>query len=285
MITVNGDADDYAIMKQVQQLKLAYPNMAVTTLDGGTNFSALAADETLYLISHGDIGDGDLRGITRADLLKWLTGSVPRNFGGIVILSCYSGLEADPPTPSLAAYLATGLKGHAATGTHVAGSNGFSFGTPEFGKSGRSSVLPIDLAAFYFAKDNDMMVKAWLAHKPTHPGGVLNDLGLNVNTGETIGDQLTAGQAKLGKTPEEIAEKYVIAFAKESKDIEGRLETLIETKIPGNSVATRADYLVNNGANADVIDWNQAIARQYELFSGLYLFASMAGAFTVTDVP
>jgi hypothetical protein len=71
---------------------------------------------------------------------------VPQKFGGIVILACYSGLEAG--TASLAAYLAAGLKGRAAADTPAAGANGFSFGTPEFRKSERSSVLSMDLATF-----------------------------------------------------------------------------------------------------------------------------------------
>jgi hypothetical protein len=288
MITVNGENSDYAIMKQVQQLKLAYPHMAVVTLDDKTDFSALAADERLYLVSHGNVGNGNLRDIKRAPLLSWLTDQhrgVPKNFGGIVILSCYSGLQVKSPEPSLAAYLATGLAGRAAAATPVAGANGFSFGTPEFKRSGYSSVVSMDLAAFYFAHDDGEMTKAWLKHRPTHTGGVLKDkLKINVDTSKTIEEHLVTVQQAPPKTPEEITKEFVAAFAKEAKAIEAKLEDIIENKIPGSTVAERADYLVNNDKEADVITWNATIDTQYELFHGLYLWASPADAFTVAKV-
>jgi hypothetical protein len=288
MITVHGEMSDYAIMKQVQQLKLSNPQMAVVTLDDKTDFSALAADESLYLVSHGNAGNGNLRDIKRPALLGWLTDpnrGVPQHFGGIVILSCYSGLQAKPPDPSLAIYLATGLAGRAAAGTPVAGANGFSFGTPEFKKSGYSSVLSMDLAAFYFAAADGEMIKAWLTHKPTHTGGVLKDkFNINVDTSKTIEEHLVTVQQIPPKTPEEIAKALVTAFAKDAKAIEAKLDDIIENKIPGNSVAERADYLVNNDQEADVITWNTTIDTQYELFHDLYLWASAANAFTVAKV-
>jgi hypothetical protein len=288
MITVHGDKADYAIMKQVQQLKIANPNMQIVALDGSTDFSALNADETLYLVSHGDIETGDLRDIDRHTLLDWLKTpgrQVRRDFGGIVILSCYSGLEVDeqdpkgPPDPSkysLAKFLAIGLTGQVDAGRSIAGANGYSFGTPEFQASGRSSVLPIELAAFYSPDYVDAMIAGWLKRRPTHSGGVLRDeLNINVNTAQTIKDHLDE------KTSEVIAKKYVTAFAKDAKEIEAQLQAIITNKIQGATVADRAAYLVNNGARPEVIEWNQAIERQYRLFHTLYLWASPGEAFTV----
>jgi hypothetical protein len=52
-------------------------------------------------------------------------------------------------------------------------------------------------------------------HKSTHADGVLKDkLGIDVNTGKTIGEHVGAVQ---NKTSEEIALEYVTAFAKEAK--------------------------------------------------------------------
>lgn len=290
MIVVNGLESDYAIMKQVQQLRLQNRQMTVVKLDDKTDFSKLAPGEKLYLVSHGDISTGCFKEIDKKVLLDFLAvGSrgVPEKFGGMVILSCYSGMRMDDAQKeySLAEYLATGLVGRAAAGTLVEGANGYSFGTPEFGKSGYSSVLSMDLAAFYFASNDDPshMIEAWLKHKPAHSGGVLNvDLGITVDTGKTIEEQLATVQ---GKKPEEIAQGYVIPFAKEAKGIEALLGLIIENKIQGDSVLNRARYLMNNGPNQDVVNWNNAIDRQYKLFGDLYLWAPPAKAFTAAKVP
>jgi hypothetical protein len=282
MITVSGrdgedPKSDYAIMKQVQQLKLAQPQMAIVPLDAGADFSGLRADEKLYLVAHGNSGNGNIADVKRAALLGWLrddTRGVPRDFGGIVILSCYSGMEVKEKEPSLAAYLAGALAGRVATGTTVTGANGFSFGTPEFRKSGLSSVLRMELVDFYFAANTEKMRDVWLDRKPTHTGGVLKD----VDIGKTIREHLEASKA------EDIAEAYIADFAKDSQEIEKELIDLI-AKIPGNTVAERTDHLVSQGADPSVHAWNAAIDRQYSLFGALYLWALPADAFTVVTVP
>ena len=293
MIVVNGLESDYAIMKQVQQLRLQNRQMTVVKLDDKTDFSKLAASEKLYLVSHGDISTGCFKEIDKKLLLDWLTDrrlGVPEKFGGIVILSCYSGMRMDDDQKeySLAEYLATGLVGRAAAGTLVEGANGYSFGTPEFAKSGYSSVLSMDLAAFYYASidEPNHMVEAWLKHKPAHAGGVLNaDLGITVDTGKTIEEHLTTVQGSQGKAPDKIALEYVTPFAKEAKGIEALLDLIIVNKIQGSSVLERARYLMNNPKDADVVNWNNAIDRQYKLFGDLYLWAPPAKAFTAAKVP
>jgi hypothetical protein len=217
VITVNGDELDYAIMKQVQQLRLKHPKMTVVQLDQNANFGALLLDEPLYLVSHGThLG---LKDIKSSDLLGWLTSpksGVPHGFnGGIVILSCYSGLQLTPQ-PSLASFLARGLHGLATPRMAVEGATGYSYGSPEFGNSGRSSVLPVNLGTFYYANDIPAMVEAWLKLKPTHTGGVLADkLGIKVGIATTIGQQLSGRM----QTPEEATLVLVSGFAAEVKDV------------------------------------------------------------------
>src|SRR6202035_1783951 len=259
MISVRGDNDDYAIMKQVQQIKLAYPDMTIGTLDEKANFSQLGAGERLFLVSHGNALSGDLSLIDRIELLGLLKADgrgVPRHFGGIVISSCYSGLGGDG---SLARYIARGLAGKASAGTTVAGANGYSFGTPEFGKSGLSSVLRTGLSGFYtFTQES--MVDQWLALKPTHAGGALaTRWNIQVGIGQTIQENMDDNEA-LRSTPDAVKDQLTL-FAGEAKGLEDQLKRAI-VQVAGNSVAQRASNLI--GGNSEAIQgWNAAIARQY----------------------
>lgn len=287
MITVTGKESDYAIMKQVQQLRLMAPDMAVVTLDASTDFSKLAVDETLYLVGHGDSGSGDVRGIARADLLSWLkhdkTG-VPPKFGGIVILSCYSGLQPKAPQPSLAGYLAEELRGKTAAGTTVEGANGYSYGTPEFRNTERSSVLPMELSAFYFAGSPSVKANQWLKHKPTHTDGVLKDkLNITVDISKTISDNLAPLQQPQRSTTD-IAAECLADFIQQAPAIEAELSSIIQGKIPGSSVADKAEYLVTHTTDQNVINWNTAIDKQYALFSSFYLWALPWAAFTTVTI-
>jgi hypothetical protein len=280
MIAVKGAVNDYAIIKQVQQLKLAFPWMRIVELGEMADFSGLGGDERLYLVAHGEATTGELRAVARGTLLSWLT-SVPRQFGGIVILSCYSGLAIQQL--SLAGHVARELVGRVATGTPVAGANGYSYGTPEFGRSGYSSVLPMSLGdfnnlgiPFSIAKMN-----AWLDHTPTHPEGVLkHDLPV-VATDKTIRNQLATAQ----KASLENVRGYITDFVGKAKVIEERLEDIIKNKITdGGTAAERVRYLVANEANEHVAAWNEAIVQQDELFRNFYLWATPGDAFTVFTV-
>jgi hypothetical protein len=285
MISVHGKKDDYAIMKQVQQIKLKYPGTKIGPLDANADFSQLGPDEILFLVSHGDRLTGDLNDIDRPDLLAWLTNSgrgVPLKFGGIVICACHTGLDLGGlHAKSLAYDIAVGLKGKAAGGTTVAGANGYSFGTPEFTKSGRSSVLRKELRDFYtFAEDR--MVKAWPTVNPTRAGGVLEaKWNIQVRTDKTIQENLDASQVPR-ITPDDV-KALLAGFAKEGKQLEDQLKAAI-TQVDGDSVATRAEALVT-GSTSAVQAWNQAIARQYELYQEYYLWAPQQAAFTVVPVP
>jgi hypothetical protein len=278
---------DYAIMKQIQQIKLinpADPTLSVVSLEHQPDLSRLGLTEKLYVVSHGLAGDFFLGYVDKGGLLGYLTDAqhgVPHGFhGDIIVLSCYGG-TAPYNGSSLVTYLANALQGRAAANTVVTGAIGYSFGTPEFRHSGRSSVLR-DSAFYTFGNINGMVDK-WLTLNPTHAGGVLqDDLNINVAMNKTIGDLLAMVQQSKG-VPKEVAAKYMDSFAINAKQIEDTLKDRL-TQIPGSTVAQRADYLVTQSTKQIVIDWNNAIAQQYKLYSDLYLWAPTANAFTTANV-
>ena len=286
MITVNGYRTDYAILKQVQQLMLAYPDMAVVQLGAEADFSGLSPNEPLYLVSHGGTGSLTNPIVSREDLAKWLTdeklGVPPGCKGGIILLSCFSGEKSSSGT-SLAQFLAGSLKGRAVKDMPVEGATGYSFGTPELRHSGRSSVVVHK--TFNDATNVDEMVQEWLKLKPTHDLGVLHELLGAVDRSKTIGEQLTAGQQGLGQDPTVIAQGYLTNFKATAAEIQNKLGELLTSMITGETVANRAGYLVKNGTAEAVVAWNDAIVRQYDLFYDLYLWKSPADAFTVERVP
>jgi hypothetical protein len=279
VIAYIGIRTDYAIMKQIQQLMLVFPERQLINLDSNTDFSVLKEDEPLYLIAHGDYPSGDFQAYKREELLSWLASQgkgVPGKFGGIVILSCYSGLARNVALPSLAEYIATGLKGKVADGITVAGANGYSFGTPEFAASGRCSVLSMDLESFNSLTDTKAMTAAWLAHKPTHTAGILKDLGVNVDLGKTIGGQLDSAVDP---------EKIVADFAAAAKELEDKLRDIATTKIPRRTASDAARYLLDTDQEPPVVEWNATVRKQYGLFGDHYLWAPpQNGAFTVVKV-
>ncbi len=290
MIAVKDGWADYAIMKQVQQLKLKYPKMPISTLDGDTDFSKLAQKETLFLLAHGEPNLGELRDIKTDVLCSWLTSgekALRKDFSGtIVLLSCFSGLQRVQNCPSLAELVAEALTIHGAKGAKVEGANGYSFGTPQYQKSGRSSVLPFDLSSFYTANDVERMLTAWLGRRPNHDGGVLADkLNVTVQTGMSIKDNLGTILNSSGEI-EETARKLVRDFGLESRELEEKLRQIITTKIKGNSVAERVEYLLaeTNSTDENVEAWNKAIDRQYKLFGDYYLWTPEEAAFTVVEV-
>jgi hypothetical protein len=281
VIRVHGAKDDYAIMKQVQHIKLAYPGMTIGVLDNNADFSQLGPTEKLFLVSHGNAASGDLASIDRYELAAWLKADgrgVPRDFGGIVICSCYSGLGGND---SLAHYIAGQLKGKAAAGTTVAGANGYSFGTPEFGTSGLSSVLRQELRGFYTFTE-ETMASEWPRVKPTHPSGVLAaKWKIQVDVDKTIQENLDTSEA-LRSTPDAVKGQLAI-FAQEGKSIESQLKDAIQ-QVAGDSVPDRAGNLIAGDTPA-IRSWNAAITRQYELFKDYYLWAPAQAAFTVVPVP
>jgi hypothetical protein len=287
MILVNGDGkDDYAIMKQVQQIKLLDHAMKVVSLDSQPNISGIGLNEKLYVVSHGTTANFYKGFVEKDGLVGYLThaqSGVPQNFNGeIIILSCYGG-NKPYSSDSIAEYVAKGLKGRAATGTVVTGAIGYSFGTPEFRQSGRSSVLRD--SKFYLFGDLNGLVDTWLKLKPTHTAGVLHDkLQVNVETGKTIKDLIATLKGSL-ESPEQIATRLITEFTSEAEQIETTLSSTIRKKIPGDTVAARADYLVTMTGEGPVKEWNAAIERQYKLYGDYYLWVTPPNGFTVTHVP
>ncbi|MGC7096396.1 hypothetical protein ACPZ19_17100 [Amycolatopsis lurida] len=281
-------------MKQVQQAQLARPGDKVVPLVKGTRFSAIAADEPLYLVSHGNRATGRLRDVTTADLLAWLSHrdlGLPERFGGIVILSCYGGLGGTTAIPvSLAREVAQGLAGRVTAGVTVAGARGYSFGTPEFRRSGRSSVLPLALEDFYWAEDVDEMKTAWAAHRPTHPGGVLKSVFKckSVDDTKTCGQNVRKAQATGGPAGDKLFDTaltdLVTDFATQAHALETKLQKTLD-RVPGNTVAERAAHFARNPTARDVIDWNDAIDKQLALFHDRYLWTPAKEAFSVEKIP
>lgn len=286
MIVVNGFRTDYAILKQVQQLVLAYPHMAIVQLGTEADFSGLSPGERLYLVSHGGTESLINPLVSREDLAKWLTDEkrgVPLGCkGGIILLSCYSGEKSSSGT-SLAQFLADRLKGRAAKDMPVEGATGYSFGTPELQRSGYSNVVVHK--TFNDATNLDEMTQEWLRLKPTHDLGVLRERLGTVDRSKTIEDQLATAQQDPGQAPKVIAQGYLSNFKTKATEIQNKLEGLLVSKIPGETVANRAAYLVKTDTAEAVGPWNDAIGQQYELFSSLYLWKSPADAFTVEHVP
>ena len=287
MILVNCDGkDDYAIMKQIQQIKLVHHATAIILLNAQPNLSTIGLNENIYVVSHGTTdnffgGFGEKVRLSR--YLKHPTNGVPQNFSGeIIILSCYGG-KKPYNGESIAEYIANGLQGRAAKGAVVTGAIGYSFGTPEFRNSGRSSVLRD--SAFYSFGNVTGIVDTWLGLMPTHTAGILRDkLQINVETDKTIRALITAKVQGSQETAEQAAEKLINEFINEAKGIEEALKTIIR-KIPGDTAAARADYLVNSTGEEAVKNWNLAIDRQYELYGSYYLWIVPPNGFTIAHVP
>ena len=287
MILVNNfGATDYAIMKQIQQIRLINPNdhtLSVAELGNQPDLSRVGLNEALYVVSHGYRGDL-LGSVDRDGLLAYLNHAqhgIPQNFNGnIILLSCFSG-TAPSGGESLAKYVADRLRGRAAQNTVVTGATGYSYGTPEFRRTQRSSVLRD--GDFYRFGDIDGMAAKWLTLHPTHAAGVLHrDFNLVVDINNTIQNQLARVQGQ--GTPLEIATRYMTGYARDAGRIENTLTDRL-TRTPGATIALRADYLVTQNAVQIVIDWNDAIREQDDLFTGLYLWTPTANAFTTANVP
>ena len=275
--------NDYAIMKQIQQLRKVH-SKPVVMLDATVDFSGMAADEQLFVVSHGNAADGDLRDLptqTLIDRLNHGTRGVPANIGGITLLSCYSGRPVQ--AQSLAERVADGLNHQHIP---VQGAVGFSFGSPEFAATGRSSVMPEDLRAIYSAESVDEMVTAWRSRHPTHNGGILTEvpaLAHGIPTNRTTYQILrTAGDsdgAAIGRI-----RTWMGKLKGEIKRIEAGLKGLL-AQIPGMTVAAKAQAFGEPWRHRRTIDkWDRLIQQQYDLFTKYYLWTpDDAGAFASFD--
>jgi hypothetical protein len=296
VITVNGGdgkRSDYAIMKQVQQAKIARATHPIVLLDGNINLAGMRESEALYILSHGDPITGDIREVNTATLVDWLTRAnrgLPATYKGVItICSCYGGLKYDHQLgkSSLVERVAAGLRRHVAPGVAVRGANGYSFGTPEFSQTGLSSVLSENLSNFYFldTSTDESRRSQWLTHKPTHlKGALLAKLG-TVKKSLTIRENIQKAidaKPSLG-TVDGIALDCVAAFATEAKDIQAAMVDTIK-RIPGDTIVERIEYLEAKDSDPDVVKWNKAIARQYELFQEYYLWAPVDQDFTTAVV-
>ena len=275
---------DYAIMKQIQQLRKVH-SKPVVMLDAGVDFSGMAAGEQLFVVSHGNAADGDLRDLPTQTLINRLNHAqkgVPANIGGITLLSCYSGRPVQPQ--SLAERVAAGLFHQH---IQVQGAIGFSFGSPEFSATGHSSVMPEDLRAIYSAEDIGAMADTWRDRQPTHNGGILTELpGLvihGVPTNRTTRQILMNAGLSGGEADGRI--RGLMGKLKgEIKQIEAGLRNLLG-QLPGMTVAEKATAFEQPWLHRRTIDkWDRLIQRQYDLFHKYYLWTpDNAGAFASFD--
>jgi hypothetical protein len=105
---------------------------------------------------------------------------------------------------------------------------------------------------------------------------------------KTIGENLekhfaTKGPQLAPKAAEDAALTFVQRFTTEAKALQDKLVAII-AKIPGSTVAERANHFATNQAANEVIEWNAAIDRQYDLFHDNYLWTPPATACTVVTV-
>jgi hypothetical protein len=280
---------DYAIMKQVQQLRasqLPAPH-AIVMFTTSPDFSGMAAGEDLFIVSHGDSVTGNVRNLTVKQIVTALNKSgtgVPANFGKIVVLSCYGG--ATKSDGVLAENIADGLKGK---GVHaVEGSTGFSFGTSEFGRTGHSSVLSEDLRVFYVADDIGAMAAHWKTMQPNHAEGVLAapPIGLEyVNAFATIEANVIGAVGK--KAADGYITNLITHLRTRIKAIEQGLATALG-QAPGADVAAKIASLEVTAPPLAalpgyVTSWNALLAEQYQLFHDYYLWTDPATAFVSFD--
>jgi hypothetical protein len=123
------------------------------------------------------------------------------------------------------------------------------------------------------------MVTQWLAHKPTHTGGVLaTQWHIDVRTDRTIQENVDAS----GALDPDAVKNQLIHFGQAAKGHEDQLKQAI-VQIGEGSLAEQTTNLMT-GNTAAVQSWNTAIAEQYQLYRDYYLWASTATAFTVEQV-
>jgi hypothetical protein len=275
---------DYAIMKQVQQLRKVH-SKPVVILNSTVDFSEMDAGEQLFIVSHGNAVDGDLRDLptqTLIDRLNHAHRGVPANIGGITLLSCYSGRPVQ--AQSLAERVAGGLNHH---NIPVQGAVGFSFGSPEFGQTAHSSVMAEDLRAIYSADNIDDMANAWRNRQPTHNGGILTELpGLDifaVSTNRTTYQILRDKQLSDGEANDRIR-TLMGKLKSEIKRIEAGLRGLLG-QLPGMNVAEKVQSFEEPWRHGKKINkWDRLIEQQYELFHKYYLWTpDDGGAFASFD--
>ncbi|GAA1715005.1 hypothetical protein [Fodinicola feengrottensis] len=291
MISVNGSSSDYAILKQVHQIKLGRLDQEVNELKTGVDFSELRELEALYVASHGNPSTGDLGSIDTKKLLELLTApglGIPATYKGtIVLLSCYSGQQYSGT--SLAERVAAGLRGKVTAGAKVVGANGFSFGTRKLRDGARRSSVLLNATGirdFYFldSPKNATLSATWLALKPTHADGVLKTKFVRAaEVNKTIKENLTQ-RLPGGQTPQDAALNIITSFTATAKKIQDTLDNLAAKKFPRGTVAEVVKHLLDHPKDADVTAWTQSIEEQYELFQAHYLWASDVDAFTTVQV-
>jgi hypothetical protein len=250
------DHRDYATMKVLHQL-VQHPGAVGSSknlhaLNSEVDFSSMEEGETLYIVGHGWSDSGEIKGVDSDKLLQWLNHKqkgIPAHVAGIVILTCYGGLEFE--NGALIERISAGLKHR----IPVHGALGYSYGTPVTRETGFNSVLPLDRAVFY----NDDNIDAMVDILKTLPSDDYYE-----NWGGT-GKQVFAGQP-LGKAiSEDRLRSWAEQFVVERGRIEGRMKEILTENYQEGSVKKTLRSLLRDKRFTDLV------GEQYELHRMLFL--------------
>ena len=119
-----SDEDDIIVLSS---LNYALSAAGGPLLDFGpnSNFSTMNTNEELIVVSHGEKGKiGSFDSTQTVDVLTKPDKAIPKDIGGITLMSCYSGLDESDPDTSLADQVADELKDKGYTDIPVKGALG-----------------------------------------------------------------------------------------------------------------------------------------------------------------
>jgi hypothetical protein len=274
MITVaNPNSGDYATLKVLHQLTQFEPGV-IYPLTMGTDFSGMQANETLYVVGHGSRDDGEIKGLATSGLIRILTDKnkgVPNNIGGIVVLTCYSGIEYDDTT--LVNRIADGLKKAKKKNIPVRGARGFAYGSPVTRNTGFNSVLPRDRTAIYSGTANEI-VQELSDYVPAE-----DTTWKTPQTGQYL--KLVANTKLSVKPGVKALEKWATEFVAERDRIENAMKGKV-SDLP-NQINNLMQGDVTSAVNALTLDaeFQDLVDEQYSLFNSANLFIDPNVAYTV----
>lgn len=274
MITVaNPNSGDYATLKVLHQLT-QFDQGGIRSLTMGTDFSGMQANEILYIVGHGSRDDGEIKGMATSGLIKILTDKnkgVPNNIGGIVVLTCYSGIEYDNTT--LVNRIADGLKKAKKKNIPVRGAKGFAYGSPVTRNTGFNSVLPRNRTAIYSGTAEEI-VQELSNYVPSE-----DTKWKTPQTGLYL--KLVAGTKLSVKPGLKALKQWAAEFVAERDRIENAMKDKV-SDLP-NQINNLVQSDVTSAVNALAQDneFEGLVDEQYNLFNNVGLFIDPDEAYTV----
>lgn len=274
MITVaNPNSGDYATLKVLHQLRQFEPGV-IHPLTMGADFSGMKAGETLYIVGHGSRDNGEIKGMATSGLIRILTDKnkgVPNNIGGIVVLTCYSGIEYDDTT--LVNKIADGLKKAKKKNIPVRGARGFAYGSPVTRNTGFNSVLPRNHTAIYSGTAEEI-VQELSDYVPAE-----NTTWQTPQTKKYL--KLVAGTKLSVKPGVKALEQWATEFVAERDRIENAMKDKV-SDLP-NQINNLVQSDVTSAVNTLALDneFEGLVDEQYNLFNNVGLFIDPNEAYTV----